>query len=547
MAGATARVLPFRIGRYECTEYLGGGMCDVYRASDMQYGRQVVIKMLKEGAPADMRARFEREARVSMRIQHDNAMVTYDFSEYHGQPYLVLEYLQGESLRAWMTQPHTNDEKLWVALQTAKALEYLHSINVLYRDLKPENIHLCPGTKVKLMDFGIARSADWGITEAGMAVGTAPYMAPEQIRAETLTSAVDIYEFGVLLFELLTSVRPFQGGSYDEIFGQVLFSPPNLEPLRAVNAPASLIEVVRTCLEKDKAQRFPTMKPIVDALRSSISEKFLTTKIIGAGTIRARRFPTLKVVVAALLLLALVTAGVTYFLTQRAPRYFPRELHIASGDMMLVPGGPAIVGLNSVTRDVAGFYIDKTEVSNRAYAEFCKLTHCAAPAGAPDEPVVNVSFEDASKFAKWAGKRLPTEDEWEKAARGSNGFQYPWGNIPDATRANVKDNPQSPHKLMPVNSFPAGKSPYGALNMCGNAWEWTSTALKPEPAALEGALHDPSLSPPLRLDDAFYAVKGGSFQRNLVGDDRVPMNDAAATVSRTRSPDIGFRCAKDAH
>jgi formylglycine-generating enzyme required for sulfatase activity len=546
MAGATARVLPFRIGRYECIEYLGGGMCDVYRATDTQYGRQVVIKMLKEGAPADMRTRFEREARVSMRIQHENAMVTYDFSEHHGQLYLVLEFLEGESLRAWLTQPHTTDEKLWVAFQVAKALEYLHSIDVLYRDLKPENIHVCAGTKVKLMDFGIARSADWGITEAGMAVGTAPYMSPEQVRAEVLTPAVDIYAFGVLLFELLTSTRPFQGASYDEIFGQVLFSEPNLEPLRGVDAPAPLVDVIRTCLEKDKARRFPSMKPIVDALRSSISAKFLTTKIIGADARRPRRFSAMKAAVAAVLLLAFATAGITYVLTQRAPRHFPAELHMASGDMVLVPGGPAIVGLNSEARDVPGFYIDKTEVSNRAYAEYCKVTRCAAPAGAPDEPVVNVTFDEASRFAKWAEKRLPTEDEWEKAARGPKGLQYPWGNIPNATLANVKDNPRSPHRLMPVNSFPDGKSLYGVLNLCGNAWEWTSTVITPDANTIDAARHDPSLKPPLRDDDKFYALKGGSFERNLVGDDRVPMNDAAATVSRTKALDIGFRCAKDA-
>src|SRR5258708_6216392 len=197
--------LPSRVGRYECTQYLGGGMCDVYRASDTQYGRNVVIKMLKHGAPAEMRGRFEREARVSMQIQHENAMVTYDFAEHEGQLYLVLEYLEGESLRVWLEQPRATEEKVWVALQVARALDHVHSLGIVYRDLKPENIHVGAGTKVKLMDFGIARSADFGITEAGMAVGTAPYMAPEQVRGENLTAAADIYAFGILLYELLTA------------------------------------------------------------------------------------------------------------------------------------------------------------------------------------------------------------------------------------------------------------------------------------------------------------------------------------------------------
>jgi len=186
-----------------------------------------------------------------------------------------------------------------------------------------------------------------------------------------------------------------------------------------------------------------------------------------------------------------------------------------------------------------------TEVSNRAYAKFCKQTQCTAPAGAPDEPVVNVTFEDASRFAAWAGKRLPTEDEWEKAARGPSGLQYP-GQHPRRDACKCKGQSSFPDRLMPVDSFPEGKSPYGVLNLCGNAWEWTSTVMTPDPGAKEAARTDPSLNPPLRDDDKFYAVKGGSFERNLVGDERVPMNDAAATVSRTKASDIGFRCAKDA-
>ena len=547
MSSAAARALPFRVGRYECTEYLGGGMCDVYRASDTQYGRSVVIKMLKEGAPTDMRARFEREAKVSMKIQHENAMVTYDFSEHNGQLYLVLEYLEGQSLRAWMKQPHPTDEKLWAALQVARALEHLHSIDVVYRDLKPENVNVSSGNKVKLMDFGIARSADWGITEAGMAVGTAPYMSPEQVRGEPATPAVDIYAFGILLFELITGKRPFEGGSYEEIFGQVLFSQPNLDALRETDAPKAACDIIRTCIEKEAPKRFPTMKPVVAALQSCISDKFFTTQILGVDQGRTKRFP---MAIAIGVVLGLVVAAAAVYFLMHQKKALASELHFSSGDMVLIPGGPARVGENASSIDIPDFYIDKTEVSNRAYDAFCKQTGCAVGPGAADEPAVNVTYQDAAAFAKWAGKRMPTEQEWEKAARGTLGLRYPWGNVPDATRANVKDNAASPHRLMPVDSFPQGKSPYGVLNLYGNAWEWTSTLVQPSAETLASAEQDKSLNPPLRDTEPWYAVKGSSFDRRMVGgvkdDDPVPIWEVAATPGRVKSPDIGFRCAKDA-
>jgi hypothetical protein len=552
MANTTARALPFMVGRYECTQYLGGGMCDVYRASDTQYGRAVVIKMLKHGAPADMRNRFEREARVSMKIQHENAMVTYDFAEHEGQLYLVLEFLEGESLRVWLQQPHTTEEKIWVALQVARALEHVHSLDIVYRDLKPENIHVGAGTKVKLMDFGIARSADFGITEAGMAVGTAPYMAPEQIRGENLTPAADIYAFGILLYEIFTGTRPFEGGSYEAIFGQVLFSPPNLEPLQEKNVPKQLVDVIRTCLEKTAPQRFPSMKPIVTVLQSSISDKFFTTMVLGTEA-RQRPFP-MKLVVILVLLLGVGAAAAGYFLSRPVQKKKPPapELRLATGDMVLVPGGLAALTQNNSRIDVPAFYIDKTEVSNLVYAQFCKQTGRTAPDGLPDDPAVNVTFDDATNFAKWAGKRLPSEFEWEKAARGVTGLRFPWGDNPDAKRANVDDNPDAPqpHGLMPVNSFPEGKSPYGPLNMCGNAWEWTSTPLPPLPEIREGWKHDhPDLNPPLADNDTWYALKGGSFLTRLAngveGHPDVPMYEDSPWVARAKSSDIGFRCAKD--
>jgi formylglycine-generating enzyme required for sulfatase activity len=311
------------------------------------------------------------------------------------------------------------------------------------------------------------------------------------------------------------------------------------------------VDLVRTALEKDPSKRFGSMQPVVAALQSAISQDFLTRNLLGLEPVKPQdgaREPAIGkkiAAVAVVVTLALMAGIVSYFVAHREPRQYAAELRLPSGDMVLVPAGPAIVGPNAATHVLPAFYIDKTEVSNAAWAKFC---HCT-PAGAAEEPVVNVSVEDAFRFAKWAGKRLPTEDEWEKAARGPNGLAYPWGNVADATRANVKDNPDAPHRLMPVASFEEGKSPYGVLNMMGNAWEWTSTTVQPQRQILELAKQDTSISPPLRDGEPWYAVKGGSYLRPLISadpqDEPVPIYEAAATPGRIKAPDIGFRCAKD--
>ena len=155
--------------------------------------------------------------------------------------------------------------------------------------------------------------------------------------------------------------------------------------------------------------------------------------------------------------------------------------------MVLIPGGSFLSGEASTPTRLGPFYIDKTEVTNAAFAQFCRQTQrqCAPGvlAAPPENPVVNIRITDAMEFAKWAGKRLPKMKEWEKAARGTDGRRYPWGNDLDPTRANVSDNPQlgSKRSLVSAVSFEIGQSPSGVLNMAGNVWEFVDEPRKPGP------------------------------------------------------------------
>jgi formylglycine-generating enzyme required for sulfatase activity len=203
---------------------------------------------------------------------------------------------------------------------------------------------------------------------------------------------------------------------------------------------------------------------------------------------------------------------------------------------------------------VEAFYIDRTEVTNRAYAKFCAESSHPPPPGlvaaAPELPVVDVSFEDAQAFARWAGKRLPTAAEWEKAARGAQGLTFPWGNEFRAGVANIPASADAARKaaLAPADSGAAGASPCGALNLVGNVWEWVNAPATPPQgadfAAYEKLFQD--LSPALSPAEAFFQVRGGSFRFYVpAGETPALVYDSSPIPARARKPDIGFRCARD--
>jgi formylglycine-generating enzyme required for sulfatase activity len=203
--------------------------------------------------------------------------------------------------------------------------------------------------------------------------------------------------------------------------------------------------------------------------------------------------------------------------------------------MVYIPAGNFLAGEDKHSVTLKDFYIDATEVTNAEYSDFCRVSGCAVPVEAPNLPVVNVTITEARAYAHWKHERLLTEPEWERAARGTNGALYPWGDKHDPALANVSDNPiLKAHTIMPASSFGA----YPAFQMAGNVWEIVDSERTPSQQDL--ARFSTLLTPPLTEDEPWIAVRGGSFREPLV-----PMYDSRAVPARYAAGDIGFRCARD--
>jgi serine/threonine protein kinase len=254
-----------RIGPYEILAPLGaGGMGEVYRARDAKLDREVAIKVLPQSLARDPEriARFEREAKVLAALNHPNIAQIYGLAEADGLRALVMELVPGKPLQG----PLPLKEALNIARQIAEALQAAHDKGITHRDLKPANIMVTPDGTVKVLDFGLAKLAERasagegdpsqsptltiGGTEAGMIMGTAAYMAPEQARGQAVDRRADIWAFGVVLYELLTGKRLFEGETVSDILAAVLKVEPDLSA-----APAKVRPLLERCLQKDPKKR----------------------------------------------------------------------------------------------------------------------------------------------------------------------------------------------------------------------------------------------------------------------------------------------------
>ncbi len=317
-------------------------MGEVYRARDTRLGRDVAIKVLPPSVAMDedRRARFDREAQTVAALSHPHIVAVFDTGIHDGQAFVVMELLEGETLRERLTTGAMPVRKVIdCGVQIAKGLAAAHDKGLVHRDLKPDNIFMLADGHVKILDFGLARATSEGagsgatetvaaLTDPGQVMGTMGYMAPEQIRGRQVDGRADLFAFGAVLYEMATGTRAFQRDTPADTMTAILKEdPPELLAVRA-DLPASLDRIIRHCLEKIPAERFQSARDVAFALESlsgSASSPTASGSLpaaVGSGSVAARPAVLRERIAWGLAAMALIAASATWW-TRPTPALAP--------------------------------------------------------------------------------------------------------------------------------------------------------------------------------------------------------------------------------
>jgi serine/threonine-protein kinase len=507
-----------------------GGMGVVYRARDRSRDRPVALKCLHLNLIGDqeLRRRFVREARLLQAWAHPGVVAVYDLIEHHDVLAIVMELIDGHTLarhlEVWRgVVPLVEIRELFGAILLA--MQEAHERGIVHRDLKPQNVLVRSSAhgslEPKVVDFGIAKILEGtSYTVTGVFLGTCRYMSPEQVKTpQSADHRSDIYSLGVTLYQLCTGQVPFDYPNHFALMMAHVNEPPSPPRRHRPDLPDALERLILDALAKDPVDRPQSCAEFRQRLEAAIPAPPAAPKGHAAAAL-------------------------------------PKVVREADGsELVLVPAGPFKLGPSRREVYLDAFYLDRTPVTNLAFLRFLEVTgyrpqdgeegrflaHWKGghiPPGLEHHPVVYVSAADADRYAAWAGKRLPTEAEWEKAARGTDGRRYPWGREePDAARALFG---QHRHGTAAVDAHPQGASPYGILDLAGNVFEWcedlddpafyaSGPARNPRSTRVEGR--------PLRV------MRGGSF---MVGPASLRTYSRTSFEATTRFASGGFRCARTA-
>ncbi len=306
-----------RIGAYVVVSQLGeGGMGEVFLAEDSRLHRRVALKILPSSLATDdtARKRLLREALSAATLDHPNICTVYEAGEADGQAFIAMQYIEGETLAARLARgPIPLDTTIAIITQVAQALAEAHRHGIVHRDIKPQNIMIARSGQAKVLDFGLAKAATPGesdaktrtlLTEAGVVAGTVAYMSPEQARGEPLDERSDVFSFGTVLYEAITGRHPFSGGSSAETTAQILMRDPASIDSKV---PSELRRIVQKCLEKDRERRYQTARDLVIDLEA------ITRRATAGAAVVSRRT---RVWIAAIALVLAAAAFLLWRLTQ---------------------------------------------------------------------------------------------------------------------------------------------------------------------------------------------------------------------------------------
>ena len=598
-----------QIDRYRVTERLGmGGMAVVYKAYDTRLERDVALKLIRtESIPQDQHERlfkrFEREAKAQARFKHPHIVAVHDYGEVDNSPYLVMAFISGGTLKDRLHGPVDWRQAIRWLIPVAEALSYAHQRGIVHRDVKPANILFDEEDQPILTDFGIAKVLETDeatLTGTGLGVGTPEYMAPEQWQGKT-SAATDQYALGVVLYELITGLKPFSADTPAAV--AIMQATEALAPPSGLiqGIPETVEKVLYKALARDPQYRYENMDEFSKALRGLLAEaeqpfkatptpaptvamaessESVTQDALDATPVEEMNTPGqstpkqkrglpkwalwagIGIVGLAIIGLAIIglaigiggnlvdlgkggegplamlatetaTATVAPNLTKTAtptktatitPTPEP-PLGIGStlinekdgAELVYVPAGEFLMGSEDAeaysdeapehTVYLDAYWIYKYEVMNEQYRQCIEDGVCSGNLSdypENDYPAENISWYEANDYCKWAGGRLPTEAEWEKAARGEDGQTYPWGEADP--NCNLAQYGGCSWYIIAVGSLPGGASPYGALDMAGNVWEWVADWYD-----ADYYQNSPSQNPTGPASGTYRVLRGGSW------------------------------------